>query len=173
MFTFLTTWVGLISSFVGLLTAGWAGYAWWNLRAERRKVKDRLDALAHESKGQPVAIAVGVGPGIGDISGAVKKYLDSQGLQMQTFSIFRDGEIDEDEAYVIRDELLALRRQLNAAGPTRVHFFFAGPVALAASLGSALDNWVPTLLYTSDKKTKVYKPLMELGKFGRPSSPGK
>lgn len=165
-------WIANASAIVGLITAGITGVAWWNLRAEQRKVKDRLDALAHESKGQPVAIAVGIGPKVGDISGTVKKYLDSQGLQMQIFSIFRDGEVDEDEAYVILDEILALRRQLNAAGPTRIHFFYGGPVALAASLGAALDNWVPTLLYILDKTTG-YKPLMELGKFRRPPLPGK
>lgn len=165
-------WIANASAIVGLITAGITGVAWWNLRAEQRKVKDRLDALAHESKGQPVAIAVGIGPKVGDISGTVKKYLDSQGLQMQIFSIFRDGEVDEDEAYVILDEVLALRRQLNAAGPTRIHFFYGGPVALAASLGAALDNWVPTLLYILDKTTG-YKPLMELGKFRRPPLPGK
>ncbi len=165
-------WLANISTIVGLITAGITGVAWWRLRDARRKVKARLDALAHQTKGEPVALAVGIGPKVGDISGAVKKYLDSQGLQMQIFSIFRNGEIDEDEAYVILEEVLALRRQLNAAGPTRIHFFYGGPVALAASLGAALDNWVPTLLYILDKTTG-YKPLMELGKFRRPPLPGK
>jgi hypothetical protein len=165
-------WLANFSAIVGLITSGITGIAWWRLRAERRKVKERLDTLAHQTKGAPVAIAVGVGPKVGDISGMVKKYLDSQGLQMQIFSIFRTEEIAENEAYSVLDEVLTLRRQLNAAGPTRIHFFYGGPVALAASLGAALDNWVPTLLYIRDDVT-IYKPLMELGKFGRPQLPGK
>jgi len=175
------TWEGFffvlanISAIVGLMTAALAGYAWWRLREDRRKIKDQLNVLAHQAQGEPIAIAVGVGPSVGDMSGIVRKYLESQGMQMQLFTIVHPEEVNEVNAYEIRDELLELRRRLNAVGLTKIHFFCGAPVALGVAFGAVLDNWVPTILYTRDlhDAEKFYKPLMTLDKFSQFPPSGK
>lgn len=171
--TFL--WIANASAIVGLITAAITGIAWWRLRADRRKIKDQLNVLAHQSQGEPVAIAVGVGPTVGDISGVVRKYLERQGMSMQLFNIFHPEEVNEANAYEIRDELLELRRRLNAVGLTKIHFFCGAPVALGVVFGAVLDNWVPTIIYTRDlhDSEKLYKPLMTLDKFSQYPPSGK
>jgi hypothetical protein len=164
------TWEGVffvlanISAVVGLITAGWAGYTGWRFRRERKKIKERLDALAHESKGQPVAIAVGLGKKIGDIRMPVKQYLENEGIQVaEIFSIAHTQQITEHKAYEVVRELLEIKQQANQLGPTQIHFFYGGPIPLAVALGAVLDNWVPTILYHFDEGS--YHPMMRLDKF--------
>lgn len=147
------TWEGVffvlanISAVVGLITAGWAAYAGWRFRRDRKRLAQRLDVLAHEIKGKHVAIAIGLGPGVGNIQGSVGTYLEQHGMKMPLFWHADKRDVTEERATDIVEGLLELRRELNALSPTQVHFFYGGPVFLGPALGMALGNWVPTLVY--------------------------
>lgn len=128
----------------------------WRLRHIYRR---RLQALAHQSTQRPVALAVGIG---GSIEGSVRGYLKDQGQEMEVFSIAREGFLELEHWPGVLDEFLALKNRLTAeVGPTEIHYFFKGPVALATALGAVLGNWVPTTVYALDK---TYAPVVYLDK---------
>jgi len=147
--------------------AAFAAVALW---MERRKYHRKLQLLAQQASKRPVAIAVGVGKP-GDIRGTVESYLKDQGFIMELFSIARPGNMSVDDALQVIKEFTDLKGKLTAqVGPTQIHFFYAGPVAVAASLGAILDNWVPAIVYDYDKGT--YHPMLQLDRVltsGKPN----
>jgi hypothetical protein len=162
-FEIFSGWVGLVSSIVGLITAGWAGYTAWRFRQEKHKIGERLQAFSLQKSGNPVAIAVGLGPVVGNIEAVVGKYLSAREMNMPIIPITESGRITEEKGYEILDRLLEVRQILDEKGITQVHLFYAGPVFLAPALGAALSNWVPTFFYQFVDGT--YRPMMRLSKF--------
>ena len=140
-------WIANASAIVGLMTAGWAAYTGWRFQRDRQRLTRRLDVLAHEIKGKHIAIAIGLGPTVGNIQGTVSTYLEQHGLKIPLFWHADKQEVTEERATDIVEGLLELRRELNALSPTQVHFFYGGPVFMGPALGMALGNWVPTLVY--------------------------
>src|SRR5579883_657655 len=111
-FDTLSTWVGLVSSIVGLITAGWAGYIAWRLQRERHRIGERLQALSHQKSGNIVAIAIGLGPMVGSIEATVRKYLSAREMNIPIISITESGRINEEKGYEILDRLLEVRHIL-------------------------------------------------------------
>ncbi len=153
-------WMANASAIVGLITAAIAGIAWWRLREERRKLKQRLAILSHQPKGEQVAIAIGLGASASNIQGTVSKYLAGQGLTMRLLYHSDPADVTPETARDLVEALLELRRELNLVSPTQIHFFYGGPVFLGPALGIALANWIPTLIYYFKEGT--YHPMMRL-----------
>ncbi len=166
-------WVANASAIVGLITAGWAGYSGYRFWRARRKMRERLRAFSLQSTGRSVAIAVGLGPRIGNIEKAVRTYLMSKGLEMEIVPISDPERVTEEKASEIADRLLEVRRILNERenSPTQIHLFYGGPNFVDPALGAALANWVPVVVYHYEGGT--YHPMARFNKLlsGVPTDP--
>lgn len=173
------TWEGFffvlanISAIVGLITAGWAGYTGYRFWREHRKMQERLQTFSLQSTGRSVALAIGLGPRIGNIEKAVRTYLLSKGLEMEIVPISDPERVTEEKASEIADRLLEVRRILNEReiSPTQIHLFYGGPNFVAPVLGAALANWVPIIVYHYEGGT--YHPMARFNKLlsGGPTDP--
>ena len=162
-FNTLFFWLANASAIIGLITAAWAGYTGWRFRREKHKISERLQAFSIQKSGSPVAIAIGLGPAIGNIEAVVSKSLAERGMNIPIVPISDTARITEGKADEVVDRLLEVRRILNEKGVTQVHLFYGGPVFVGPALGAALSNWVPTIIYHFQGGT--YRPMMRLGKY--------
>jgi hypothetical protein len=108
-----------------------------------------------------VALAVGVGT---HIEAPVTRFLeqrfgseDGKPKVPLVASFSEEGFVPTNKFYSvvrkIRDDVDELRKR----GDVReVHFFYAGPYAIAAGIGAIVDNWVPVHVYMYNSKTRVW-----------------
>ena len=165
--------LGNISAIVGLITTAITGCTGYWLWREHRKMRERLQTFSLQSTGRSVAIAVGLGPRVGNLEKSVHSYLLSKGLEMEIVPISDPARITEEKASEIVDRLLEVRRILNERenSPTQIHLFYGGPNFVAPALGAALANWVPIVVYHHEGGT--YHPMARFNKVlsGVPTDP--
>lgn len=129
----------------------------WRLRRSYRR---RLQVLARPASRRPIALAIGIG---GDVTVFVRNYLKEKQLEMEVFSITHDGIIEPKRLPKVIEECIDLKNRLSTElGPTEVHVFYRGPAALAIALGTVLNNWIPTIVYSFSEGT--YVPALYLDK---------
>lgn len=131
----------------------------WRLRV---KYKRRTRMLTLKPAQGAVALAVGVGT---HIEAPVTKFLqqrfgsdDGRPKVPLVASFSESGFVPTTKFFDIlrriRDDVDELRKR----GDIReVHFFYAGPYAIAVGVGAIVDNWVPVHVYMYNSKTSDYE----------------
>jgi hypothetical protein len=118
-----------------------AGYELW---MRKREYQRRLGFVRAQQGGRPVAMAVGIG---GSIRGQVEAYLRDVGKPMELVEIAREGTLQPSGYPEVLQEIMDRKAELTSAGVTELHFFYKGPVTLAAAAGAIFNNWVPVTVY--------------------------
>jgi len=109
-----------------------------------------------------LALAIGIG---GSIEGAVRTYLDANGLaDIQIRELAHEGRLPPEGFYRLLGRLHEIKQEFTDLGVTEVHLFYKGPVTLAMGIGSILDNWIPVKVYELNKETGTYVFNFTLGK---------
>ncbi|GIW04713.1 MAG: hypothetical protein KatS3mg059_1333 [Thermomicrobiales bacterium] len=123
--------------------AGWlvAAYELW---MRKREYQRRLGFVRAQQGGRPVAMAMGIGS---SIRGQVEAYLRDAGKPMEIIEIVREGTLQPSGYPDVLQEIMDRKAELTSAGITELHFFYKGPVTLAAAAGAIFNNWVPVTAY--------------------------
>ncbi len=153
-------WVGSISSWTGVLTLAFSGYAAHRLREHDRRLRElaratpppggfreRVEAHRGRRSAHPVAVAVSLLPDGASIRPHVEAFLCGNDLAMPVEELCMPGIRAVDDLERLVQGLRSVRRYLTASGATEVHLFLAGPVQAGVVTGAVLDNWIPVKLY--------------------------
>jgi hypothetical protein len=140
--------IQILSTFPLLLTA------WWffvRARRYRRRIAEMEKALT----ARPMALAIGVAGT--DISGQVKQFLESAGINVEVRSYTKQGGVTQKNIHHMLNEILRIKAHMTDEGVTEVHLFLACPLVFAVAVGAILDNWVPIKVYHLNRETGRYE----------------
>ncbi len=151
-----------VSWLANLIQIGTAVFTLFVVWQARRRLKRYAEGM--QRRGGTVAIALAIGIG-GSIKGAVRSYLDANGLAaLEIRELAHEGRLPPEKFYRLLGQLHDVKQELTDLGVTEAHLFYKGPVTLAMGIGSILDNWVPVKVYELNKETGTYVFNFTLGK---------
>ncbi|MFD2609170.1 SAVED domain-containing protein [Deinococcus taklimakanensis] len=140
-----------------LSTPSATGQEIWSFDRDMTLAGDIQLRVTGEGPGREPSSAV-VALGVGrDITAAVRNHVDSHGLPGK-FVAYQTSinQINEHQARKVADEFIGILRDLDSAGVTDVHLFYAGPMPLAAMIGSLMNKIGRVFVYELDDQRKYH-----------------
>ncbi|GHF58725.1 hypothetical protein HNQ07_004081 [Deinococcus metalli] len=128
----------------------------WAFDRDMSQAGDIHLKVTGETPGQDTNSAV-VALGVGrDITAAVRGHADAHGLRGK-FVAYQTSvsQLKEHQARKVADDFISALRGLDGVGITDIHLFYAGPIALAAMIGSLMNKIGRVLIYERDDQ-KTY-----------------
>ncbi|UQN10198.1 SAVED domain-containing protein [Deinococcus sp. QL22] len=123
----------------------------WSFDPDMSQADDIHLKVTGEELGQDARSAV-VALGVGrNITVAVRGHAEAHGLTGK-FVAYRTSvdQLNEHQARKVANDFISALRDLDSAGVAEIHLFYAGPIALAAMVGSLMNKIGRVSLYEAD-----------------------
>lgn len=135
-----------LAGIIGLLPIFYSACGIYSIK----KYKTRQLALLKQSPGARPAVFI-VNIGTADIEAQVRSYTNVQ-LPQDIHWVYyhHKGMVEADNIIQIMREIEQEYEKVLLHGADRIHFFYKGPVPLAAMVGDLLSNGMPVLVYHLD-----------------------
>jgi hypothetical protein len=144
-----------ISIVVGIALAVPVMWTWFDVVfGERRRRRERRRQIIEKRGDRPAILIVDLLTGV-DVRHQVEAFLQQDAElaaipRDRVVEISRNRRVEAHHMPGLAEEIRAARAQLADAGSDRIHFFFAGPAAVAAVVGAQFANGCTVILHQHD-----------------------
>lgn len=150
--TFIANWLDPIGVVLGLLALVPIVWTWWDVVFGRRRRERRWFADIRRQPGERPAILIVDLLSGKDVRAAVEQFRSQQPALAEVpderiVTVRRDAQIKPEDMPALHRELRDAAARLLKMGTDRIHYFHAGPAAVAALVGAEFANGACVMFY--------------------------